>query len=89
LMGVHLWPPLWSSGYSSLLQIQRSGFNPWSYQIFWEVAALERGPLIPVSTTEELLERKNSGSGLENQDNGRRGSGALTTWHPSISKSWH
>jgi hypothetical protein len=27
---------------------------------------LERGPLSPVSTIEELLERKSSGSGLEN-----------------------
>jgi hypothetical protein len=35
---------------------------------------LERGPLSLVSTTEELLERKNSGSGLENRDYGRRDS---------------
>jgi hypothetical protein len=33
---------------------------------------LERGPLSIVSTTEERLERKNSGSGLENRDYGRR-----------------
>jgi hypothetical protein len=33
---------------------------------------LERGPLSLVSTTEELLERESSGSGLENQDYGRR-----------------
>jgi hypothetical protein len=29
---------------------------------------LERGPLSRLSTTEELLERKSSGSGLENRD---------------------
>jgi hypothetical protein len=29
---------------------------------------LERGPLSLVSTTEELLERKTIGSGLENRD---------------------
>jgi hypothetical protein len=31
---------------------------------------LERGPLSLVSTTEELLGRKSSGSGLENRDYG-------------------
>jgi hypothetical protein len=33
---------------------------------------LERGPLSLVSTTEELLRRKSSGSGLENGEYGRR-----------------
>jgi hypothetical protein len=33
---------------------------------------LECGLLSLVSTTEELLERKSSGSGLENRDYGRR-----------------
>jgi hypothetical protein len=33
---------------------------------------LERGPLSLVSATEELLERKSSGSGLENRDYGGR-----------------
>jgi hypothetical protein len=33
---------------------------------------LERGPLSLVSTIEELLERKNSGSGLENRVYGRK-----------------
>jgi hypothetical protein len=35
-----------------------------SYQIFWEVVDLERGPLSLVSTTEELLGRNSSCSGL-------------------------
>jgi hypothetical protein len=65
-------PPLWSSGQSSWVQIQRSGFDSLHYQIFWEVVGLERGPLSVVSTTEELLGRKNSGSGLENREYGRR-----------------
>jgi hypothetical protein len=39
------WPLLWSSGQSSWLQIQRSGFDSQRYQIFWEVVRLERGPL--------------------------------------------
>jgi hypothetical protein len=49
---------LWSSGHSSWLQIQRSGFDSQRYQIFWEVVGLERGPLTLVSTTEELLDIK-------------------------------
>jgi hypothetical protein len=65
-----LWPPLWSSGQSSWLQIQRSGFDPRHYPIFWEVVGLERGPLSLVSTFEKLLGRKSSGSGLENREYG-------------------
>jgi hypothetical protein len=80
-------PPLWSSGRSSWLQIQRSGFDSRHYQIFW-VVSLERGALILVSTIEELLERKSSGSGLENREYGCRRSTALTTRHPYIRKSW-
>jgi hypothetical protein len=57
--------PLWSSGQSSWLHIQRSGFVSRRYQIFWKVVGLERGPLSLVSTTEELLEIKSNGSGLE------------------------
>jgi hypothetical protein len=37
-----LGPPLWSSGQSSWLQIQRSGFDSQRYQIFWEIVGLER-----------------------------------------------
>jgi hypothetical protein len=62
--------PLWSSGQSSWLQVQRSGFDSRRYQIFWEVMGLERGPLTPVSTTEELLRRNSSGSDLENREYG-------------------
>jgi hypothetical protein len=65
-------PPLWSSGRSSWLHIQSSGFDSRRYQIFSEAAGLERGPLNLVITTEELLERKSSGSGLENRKYGRR-----------------
>jgi hypothetical protein len=58
-------PPLWSSGQSPWLRIQRSRFNSRCYQIFWEVVGLERSPLSLVSTIEKLLGRKSSGSGLE------------------------
>jgi hypothetical protein len=59
------WPPLCSSGQGSWLQMRRSGFDFRRYQIFWEVVGLERGPLSLVSTIEELLGRKSSGSDLE------------------------
>jgi hypothetical protein len=65
-------PPLCSSGQSFWLQIQRSGFDSWRYQMFWEVVGLERGPLSLVNTTEELLERKSSGSCLERREYDRR-----------------
>jgi hypothetical protein len=62
-------------GQGSWPQIQRSGFDSRRYQIFLEVVGLERGPLSLVITIKELLERKNSGSGLEIRDYGR--------WDPS------
>jgi hypothetical protein len=43
------------------------GFDSRRYQIFREVVGLERGPFSLVSTIEELLERKNSSSGLETE----------------------
>jgi hypothetical protein len=53
---------------------------------FLKVVGPEWGPLSLVSTTEELLKRKSSGSGLENRDYGSRESAALTTRHPLSSK---
>jgi hypothetical protein len=53
---LHRWPPLWSSGQISLLQIRRPGFDSRHYQK--KVVGLERGLLSLVSTTEELLDRK-------------------------------
>jgi hypothetical protein len=52
--------------------MERAGFDSQRYEIFWEVVGLERSPLNLVSATEELLERKCSGSGLENRQYGRR-----------------
>jgi hypothetical protein len=63
---------LWSSGQSSWLQIQRSGFDSRHYQIFWEVVGLERGPFSLVITVEKLLGKKNSGFCLESREYGRR-----------------
>jgi hypothetical protein len=65
-------PPLWSSGQSSWLQIQRPGFDSQRYQTFWEVVGLERVALSLVSTIEELFERKSSSSSLESQKYGCR-----------------
>jgi hypothetical protein len=44
------------------------GFDSRGFQIFWEAACLEQDPLSFVRTTEELLGRKSSGSGLENRN---------------------
>jgi hypothetical protein len=62
---------LWSSSQSSWLQIHRSEFDSRHYQVF-EVVGLERGPLSLVSTIEELLGLKSSGSGLEIREYCRR-----------------
>jgi hypothetical protein len=51
------WPPLWSSGQNSWLQIQRSGFDFRRYQIFREVVDLERGPLRGVQLSSYLEEK--------------------------------
>jgi hypothetical protein len=68
----YLWQSLWYSGQGSWLQIQRHWFDFRHYQIFWEVVDLERDPLSLVSTIEELLEGKISGSDLVNREYGRR-----------------
>jgi hypothetical protein len=76
-------PPLWFSGQSPWLQIQRSRFSSRRYQIFWEVVGLERGPLSLVSTIEELLGRKSSGSGIEIWEYGRRDP-SCNTLYPQV-----
>jgi hypothetical protein len=43
------------------------GFDSRRCQIYWEVVGLERCPLSLVSTIEELLGRKSSGSGLQDR----------------------
>jgi hypothetical protein len=47
-------------------RFRSSGFVLRRYQILWEAVGLERGPLSLMRIAEELLERKSSGSGLEN-----------------------
>jgi hypothetical protein len=85
-------PPLWSSGQSSWLQIRRPRFDSRHYQILYkkkgkQVVGLERGPLSLVSTTEELLYKKSSGSCLETENTAV---GILHADHvaPFIRKSW-
>jgi hypothetical protein len=60
-----MWPPLWSSDQRFWLQIQRSRVRFPALLDFWQVGGLQRGPLSLVITTEELLEKRSSGSGLE------------------------
>jgi hypothetical protein len=64
--------PLWSSGQSSWLRIQRSQVRIPALLEFLRSDGSERGPLSLVSTIEELLGRKSSGSGLENREYGHR-----------------
>jgi hypothetical protein len=47
---------------------------------------MERGPLSLISTTEEVFERKSSGSGLKCREYGRKGSVTLTKWHTLSAK---
>jgi hypothetical protein len=82
-------PPLWSSGQSSCLHIQRSGFDSRRCQIFRELLGLELGPLSLVSTIEELLERKCGGSGVENRENTTVGIRYADHVASSIRKSLH
>jgi hypothetical protein len=63
---------------------QVPGFDSRRYQTFWELVGVERGPLSLVSTTEEPLGRKSSGSGLENRDYGHRESAELNMRYPSM-----
>jgi hypothetical protein len=63
LCGLVVRPP----GYRS----RGPGFDSRCCQIFWEIVVSERGPLSLVNTTEELLGRNSSGSGLENREYGR------------------
>jgi hypothetical protein len=84
-----MWPPLWSSGQSSCLQIQSSGFDSWHYQIFWEVVGPEQGPLSFVSTTNELLLRKKVAAPVQKAENTAVGINCADHVAPSIRKSWH
>jgi hypothetical protein len=81
------WPPLWSSGQSSWLQIRRPGFDSRNYQIFWEVVGLKRGPLNLVITTEELFDRKVAAP-VKKTDNTAVGIRHADHVAPSIRKSW-
>jgi hypothetical protein len=65
-------PPLWSSGQNSWLRNQRSGFLSPRYQVFQRCSEPGTGLFSLVSTIEELLWRKSSGSGLENREYSRR-----------------
>jgi hypothetical protein len=82
-------PPLCSSGQSSWLQIEGSGFLFPALPVFLRNTGSGTGFNQLVSTTEQLLERKSSDSGVENRDYGGRESAALATRHRSIRKSWH
>jgi hypothetical protein len=59
---------LLSSGQIFLVQTQKSPVRFPALPDFLKVVGLERGSLSLVSTTDELLERNSSGSGLETRE---------------------
>jgi hypothetical protein len=65
------------------------GFDSRSYQIFWEVVCLERGPLSLVSITEELLEWESRGSGCRKPRLTAVGIRCADHATPSVRKSRH
>jgi hypothetical protein len=75
-------PPLWSSGQEFLATDPKVRVRFPALPDFVKSSGSGTGPISLMSTTEELLERENSGSGLEIRDYGRGGSAALTTRHP-------
>jgi hypothetical protein len=71
-------------GQSSWLQIRMSRVRFPGTKRKKKVVGLEQGPLSLVNTTEELLGRNSSGSGLERREYGRRDSSRWPrgTLHP-------
>jgi hypothetical protein len=65
------------------------GFDTRRYKISWEVVGLERGQISLMRIIEELLERKSSGSGLENPRLTAVGIRSADHATRSIRKSWH
>jgi hypothetical protein len=63
---LYFWPPLWARSN------RFSGYRFRGLGLIPGAMGLERGPLSPASTIEELLERKSSGHGLGNREYGRR-----------------
>jgi hypothetical protein len=66
--------PPWSSGECAGHRTRGPGLDSRHYQIFLVVVDLEQG----LHMMEKLLERKSSGSGLENRDYQSLGTAALT-----------
>jgi hypothetical protein len=60
------WPPLWSSGQSSWLQIQRPQVRFPTLRDFLRSSGSGTGPLSLVRVTKEILGWKSSGSGSKN-----------------------
>jgi hypothetical protein len=71
-------PPVWSSGQSFWLHIQRSRVRFSALPDLLRSSGLQRGPLSFLNTIEELLGRKSSVSGLGSRDYVCRGSTMLT-----------
>ena len=90
---IYIWPPLWSSGQSFWLQIQRSRVRSPALPDFLSSIVSGTGSTHPREPREvnwgATWMKKVAAPGLENRDQRLWGPVALTTWHPSIRKSWH
>ena len=83
-------PPLWSSGQRCWLQIQRSRVRSPALLDFLSSSGSGTGSTQPREVKlRSYLNKKLAAPGSENRDYRPWGSVALTTWHPSIRKSWH
>ena len=85
------WPPLWSSGQSFWLHIQRSRVRSPALPDF--LSSNGSGTGVHSASWGQLrsyLNKKSSGSrSRKHRLTAVGGPVALTTWHPSIRKSWH
>jgi hypothetical protein len=83
------WPPLWSTGQSSYLQIERSRVPFLVVTDFLRSSGSGMGSLSLVRITEELLEWKSSGSGSRKSWLTAVGIRCADHTTPSIRKSLH
>jgi hypothetical protein len=85
-----VWEPLWSSGQSSWLQIQRSRFRFQALPDFQRSNGSGTGSTQPLARRlEELLEWKSSGSGFRKPRLTAVGIRCADQATPSIRNSWH
>jgi hypothetical protein len=71
------------------LEVRVPGYDYQHYQIFWVAVGVERCPFSIVSINEELRERKNSDSGIENWNLLKWGFRSADQVTPHYRQIWH